>query len=557
MTTRLAIVLLAFVPARFLEAQEKVDLAAIHRIKEEAFQRSQLMDHVFYLTDVYGPRLTGSPGYAAAANWAVERLKEWGLSDARLEEWGEFGRGWHYRRLTIRMLEPAEVPLSGIPLAWSSGTEGAVQAYAHQAPLFSEDKPFQWYNLDELTAAVDDYIAKQKGKLRNQVVLISPLRKFEPAEKPASRRLESADLDALARAPEPAPVPPFEYPLEKLPKDEKAVDLLFEYAPAVVQNEYFERIQLVRDKLNRFLTEEGVTAVLATDSRGDGGLIFAEEGGSYAADAPEAPPSIVLAPENYNRLARLLEKQMKVKVEVDLDAALLPPQKGFNVVAEIPGGKKKDEVVMLGAHFDSWHGGTGAADNAAGSAVMLEAMRVLQALRLPMDRTVRLGLWGGEEQGFFGSLGYVKKHFGDPLTMSLRPEHARLAAYFNVDNGSGKIRGVYLQGNDMVRPIFEAWLQPFHDLGATTLTIRNTGGTDHLSFDALGLPGFQFIQDPLDYGSRTHHSNLDVYDHIVSGDLMQAAAIVASFAYHAAARNEMLPRKPLPPPVAVKKTSDR
>jgi Zn-dependent M28 family amino/carboxypeptidase len=204
---------------------------------------------------------------------------------------------------------------------------------------------------------------------------------------------------------------------------------------------------------------------------------------------------------------------------------------------------------MLGAHFDSWHGGTGAADNGAGSAVMLEAMRVLKALHLEMDRTVRLGLWGGEEQGFLGSLGYVKKHFGDPLTMTLQPEHAKLAAYFNVDNGSGKVRGVYLQGNEMVRPIFEAWLQPFQDLDANTLSIRNTGGTDHLSFDAVGLPGFQFIQDPLDYGSRTHHSNLDVYDHIEAADLMQAAAIVAAFVHQAAVREEMLPRKPLPGPL--------
>jgi Zn-dependent M28 family amino/carboxypeptidase len=255
-------------------------------------------------------------------------------------------------------------------------------------------------------------------------------------------------------------------------------------------------------------------------------------------------------------MVRLVQKNVKVTVEVELAARYLDDAPdGVNVVAEIPGVKKKDEVVMLGAHLDSWHAGTGATDNAAGCAVVLEAFRILKALNLPMDRTVRLALWSGEEQALYGSRGYVKEHFGDPVTMAVKPEHARLAGYFNVDNGTGKIRGVYLQGNDMVRPIFEAWLAPFRDLGATTISIRNTGGTDHESFDAVGLPGFQFIQDPLDYGSRTHHSSLDVYDHVQSGDLMQASAVLASFVYNAAMRPEKLPRKPLPKPLPAKKST--
>ena len=549
MRSRFFLLSLLFVPASLLEAQEKVDLSVIHRIKEEAFQRSQVMDNLFYLTDVHGPRLSFSPGYAAAADWAVARLKEWGLSEAHLEEWGDLGRGWSHRRLAVHMLRPAEVSLVGVPKAWCSGTKGPVRGPVVEAPLFSEEVPLQWYDLEKLKGAVKDYVEKHKGKLSGKIVMISPIRKFEPATKPAVQRLAPDDLAGIAKAPEPARVPAFTYPLDRLPSDPKELDVFLDYGPVIVQNEYFDRLTRVEDDLNRFFDEEGVLAVLSTDPRGDGSIIFSESAGSWRTDAPKAPPSIVLAPEHYNRLARLLDKKFGVELEVDLDARFQDTPKGMNIVAEIPGGKKEDEVVMLGAHFDSWHGGTGAADNGAGSAVMLEAMRVLKTLHLEMDRTVRLGLWGGEEQGFLGSLGYIKKHFGDPLTMTLQAEHAKLAAYFNVDNGSGKVRGVYLQGNEMVRPIFEAWLQPFQDLDANTLSIRNTGGTDHLSFDAVGLPGFQFIQDPLDYGSRTHHSNLDVYDHIEAADLMQAAAIVAAFVYQAAVREEMLPRKPLPAPL--------
>jgi Zn-dependent M28 family amino/carboxypeptidase len=268
---------------------------------------------------------------------------------------------------------------------------------------------------------------------------------------------------------------------------------------------------------------------------------------------PEAavpPPIVVLAPESYARLVRLLAKGVPVRVALEVQAKFHDDAPdASNVVAEIPGGRKREEVVMLGAHLDSWHAGTGATDNAAGCAVALEAVRILKTLGLAMDRSVRIALWSGEEQGLLGSRAYVKQHFADPLTMERRPAHARLAAYFNVDNGTGRIRGVYLQGNDMVRPIFEAWLQPFQDLGATTLTLADTGGTDHKAFDAVGLPGFQFIQDPVDYETRTHHSDLDVYDHAVASDLMQASAVLASFVYHAATRQEMLPRKPLPTPL--------
>jgi hypothetical protein len=556
MQNMLSRVLVLFIVALFAIpaiAQENVDLSVIHRIKNEAFQRSEVTDLMFYLTDVHGPRLTGSPGYVAAAKWAVERLGEWGMANAQLDSWGEFGRSWSYSRLTVQMLEPVSTPLNGVPMAWCSGTDGPVTGEVILAPVSRGQGRFARFNLQE--SAVEKYIEEHTGKLTGKVVLMAGAREFEPATKPASQRWDEDKLASLAEAPEPVPLPPFE-DMDKLPSDPHARWRMLQNAPPAVRERYFEKRKKTREKLGAFLAEEGVAAVLWVDSRGDGSIIFAEEAGSYKMGAPIPPPTIVIAPEQYNRIVRLVEKEIPVKLEVDL--SVHSPEEaveGLNVVAEIPGGSKKDEVVMLGAHMDSWHGGTGAADNAAGSAVAMEALRILKALNLRMDRTVRLALWGGEEQGFLGSRGYVKKHFGDRDTMVLQPEHGKLAAYFNVDNGSGKLRGIYLQQNEMVRPIFEAWFEPFEDLGATTITIRNTGGTDHLPFDAVGLPGFQFIQDPLDYETRTHHSTLDVNDHIQPGDLMQASAILASFVYNAATRDAMLPRKPLPKPSPQEKES--
>jgi Zn-dependent M28 family amino/carboxypeptidase len=317
--------------------------------------------------------------------------------------------------------------------------------------------------------------------------------------------------------------------------------------------DFSNRRRQVYDELWRFFANEGVLGILSTDSRGEGSLVFAESTGSWDAGEPMPPTSIAMPPEDYDRLARLAGKNTPAKVKLDAAIAISDKnEETDNVVAELPGTSKKDELVMLGAHLDSWHAGTGATDNGAGSAVMLEVMRLLRTLNLPLARTVRLVLWSGEEQGLQGSRAYVKQHFADPVTMALLPEHAKVSAYFNLDNGSGRIRGVYLQDNDMARPIFESWLSPFKDEGATTLTLKNTGGTDHLSFDAVGLPGFQFIQDPLDYDSRTHHSSLDVYEHAQAGDLMQAAAIIATMVYEAANRAEMFPRKPLPPPLPAK-----
>ena len=515
----LGLLLVATLAPSLAVAEEKVDLYTVHRIKTEAFEHSKVMDHLFYLTDVYGPRLTGSPGFRMSAEWAVKRLREWGCENVTLENWGPFGRSWSFVRYAGHIAEPQRAPLIGFPLAWSPGTNGAVAAEPVLAPM-----PV------ERGKDIEKTLEKYKGKLRGKFVMIDEPADLRLHTSPLSHRWTDTELAEEARAPQPRPDSPFAEPIPK---------------PPVVREE-------TRKKTRRrieFLKEEGALMVITRGYRGDSGTVFATSAGSREVEEPLPPPAVAIAVEQYNRIARLLKKKIPVRLEFDVETRFYDKDlDSFNVIAEIPGAGKKDEVVMIGAHLDSWIGGTGAADNAAGSAVMLEVMRILKSLDLKMDRTVRLALWSAEESGLLGSKAYVKKHFADPETMQPKPEHARLAAYFNVDNGSGKIRGVYLQGNDMVRPIFAAWLEPFQDLGAATLTIRNTRGTDHLSFDAVGLPGFQFIQDPLEYATLTHHSNMDVYDHTQGGDLMQAAAIVASFVYHAAARERMLPRKPLPKP---------
>jgi hypothetical protein len=537
-------------------APEHVDLATVNRIKVEAFQNSKVMDQMFWLTDVNGPRLTGSPGFRAAADWALRTLQGWGAANAHLEKWGTFGRGWSMSRFSLSMVAPTYAPLQAVPKAWSGGTSGPVTADAVLAPLLAADERDLMYDLVKLPARIKKFSEEQKGKLRGKVVLLEVARVVELPKPAESTRYDDVALAALVAAPEPSAALPVELPLTRVPADYAKRAALFESLPLAVVSDYFERRNAALNPLWAFLGAEGAAAVLLTDRRGDGGLLFAESVGAWDPRVPVPPPVIALAPEPYNRLVRLAERKIPVKVEVDLQVQFHDQTlDGFNVIAEIQGGKRKDEVVMLGAHLDSWHAGTGATDNGAGSAVVMEAFRILKALNLPMDRTVRLALWGGEEQGLFGSTGYVTQHLGDLLTLALKPEHSRVSAYFNLDNGSGKIRGIYLQGNDMVRPIFEQWLLPFRDLGATAVTIRSTGGTDHEPFDAVGVPGFQFIQDPLDYATRTHHSNLDTYDHVQPADLMQASAIVASFVYNAATRPAMLPRKPLPRPPSQKKSA--
>ena len=536
------------------DEREHVDLAAMQRIRAEALTRGQVAEHLFWLTDANGPRLTASSGWQRAADWAVRTLRGWGASNPRLEPWGTFGKSWSSSRATVELAAPVSAALRGYALAWCGATPGPVTAEPVLAPLGSETEFDDLRDASKLRRHIRDFEAVWRGKLKGKLVLMDPPRDMEPPLKePAAHRFDATKLAELAAEIDPTPPPQWEWPLESIPSEKTKRMAFFRAIPSEVTADYFARLAGIKLELWDFLVKEGVAGVLVTDRRGDGGVVFAESTGAYFADAITPPPVMVLTPESYNRVVRLVEHglapRLTLDVQVHVDRKDAP---GHTVVAEIPGGKKADEVVMLGGHLDSWFTGTGATDDGAGCAVALEAFRILKTLKLPMARTVRIALWDGEEQGLFGSRGYVKQHFGDPVTMKLKPEHRTLAAYFNVDDGAGRIRGVYLQGNGMVRPIFDSWMMPLRDLGVTTLTNRDTRGTDHLSFDAVGLPAFQFIQDPLDYSTRTHHSELDTFDHAPAGDMMQAAAVLASFVYDAATRPEMLPRKPLPAPLPAK-----
>jgi carboxypeptidase Q len=492
-------------------AANAIDFDAMYRIKEEGFERSQVMETASWLTDVYGARLTGSPNIKAAGEWSVKKLTEWGAQHARLEPWGTFGRGWQNERFSASVISPTPWPIIGGPKAWTPGTNGVITAEAVFAPLEDEKDLEKW-----------------KGKLKGKIVLAYPTREVKASFDPLATRFSETDLKKLEDID----------PTAKPRRDYNRA--LFAFMP--------KRLQ--------FLVDEGAAAVLEPSRTGDGGTIFVQQGGLYNAKAPQTyvrypetvPTQVVVAVEHYNRIARVLQKKVPVSIELNVKNAITESEEAFNVVAEIPGTDKADELVMLGAHFDSWHTGTGATDNASGSAVMLEAMRILKASGVKLRRTVRLALWTGEEQGLLGSKAYVKANFADKETMALKPAHAKISGYFNVDNGTGAIRGIYLQGNDAIRQVFAEWMKPFASLGMTMMTAQNTSGTDHLSFDAVGIPAFQFVQDEVEYETRTHHSNMDVWDRLQASDMMKNAVIAASFVYDAANREEMLPRKPLPKP---------
>jgi carboxypeptidase Q len=504
-------------------SEEPVDLMMVHRIKAEAFENSKVMDHLFYLADVHGPRLAGSPGYQAAGDWVVKRLKEYGLTNVHQESWGPFGRGWDYSYYSGHMIEPRYQPLIGFPLAWTPGTDGAVQGQAIYAPM-----------------TTDADLDKFKGKLKGRIVLTMRSKDIAMVMQPLGHRLTDEELLARTEVQDPSRLAnPFR------PANAAA-------APQTPEER--ERATKFRNKLNQFLKDEGALVVLQFGHNGDGGTVFAAAGGSRDTKDPVPPPMVAVTPEHYNRIVRLLQHDIPVKLEFDIRARFIEtPVDSFNVIGEIEGsGLHKDEIVMLGAHLDSWHGGTGATDNGTGSSVAIEAVRILKALNLKMDRTIRVAFWGGEEEGLLGSQAYVKEHFADRETMQPKPEYFKLSAYFNDDTGTGRFRGISVQGNDQIKPIFEAWLKPFHDLGATTVTgatalsNRRPGGTDHTSFDYVGLPGFGFMQDPMEYNTRTHHSNMDVYDRVQPGDMMQASAIMAAFVYNTATREQMISRTPMP-----------
>jgi len=533
------LLLLFWLPAAW--GQPKLDLGLVTRIKTEAYDHSKVMDHLSWLSDVYGPRLTASPEFFQAAEWAAGRLREIGLSNVHLEEWGPFGRSWSAEQWSVEMLEPRYAVLDATPLAWTASTNGPITGETILAPLNRTMDP------KKAREEFEAYKKEWTGKLRGKFVMLRDAKIPAEQSKPQFRRETDGELADIAKAPEHVAKQYVKLADLKFPEDpDERLKFLMSLPESVFDEMFYAAIDLATER-NRFFRDEGVLGILMRDDRSHGGLTNAEQAGSHKSADPLAPPTFTITAEQYNRMARVMEKKRPVRVRVSLKVQASDKDvNSANIIGEIPGGKKVDEVIMIGAHYDSWHAGTGATDNGVGSAVMIEVMRILKTLNVSMDRTVRIGLWSGEEQGLYGSEAYVKQHFGDAKTMKLLPEHAKLSGYFNLDNGSGRIRGVYLQENDAMRPLFESWLAPFRDEGATTITIKSTSGTDHLSFDAVGLPGFQFIQDPLDYGSITHHSNMDTYDHAVASDLMEASAVIAAVVYQAANSPEMLPRKELP-----------
>ena len=525
---------------------EKVDLNVIHKIKTAELGGggggfgggggagggrggSQVMNIMYNLTDRYGPRLTNSPQFRAAGDWAVSYLKELGLSNVHLEKWATPENNkipsWQVTGYSGAMVEPTYMPIIGVPVAWTAGTGGPVTGEAVLAIVQSQ-------------ADMDKF----RGKLKGKIVL------------------STANASGVAGALD-LPFPTS--PLARRYTDAELSDLVPELLPTgggrggrgggrggragAFGNMTPEEIQAFQAKLRSYMKDEGVLLTLQASGRGESGTLFG--GGAQNRMDTTNLPQVSITAEHYNRIARLLEHNVPVKLSFDIKAEFdTSKTDSFNVIAEIPGSTKPNELVMVGGHFDSWHYGTGATDNAAGSAVAMEVMRILKSLNLKMDRTVRMGLWGGEEEGLLGSRAYVKEHFADPTVMKPTTEHDNFSSYFNIDNGTGRIRGIYLQGNEMARPIFETWFAALKDLTPGVITIRNTGGTDHLSYDGVGLPGFQFVQDPMDYDTRTHHSNMDVYDRIQQADMEQMAIIEAAFVYNAATRPDKFPRKELPPP---------
>jgi hypothetical protein len=522
-------------------AVEKLDLNMYNRIRDEGFQHSRIMQYASALTDDIGPRLTGSPNMAKANAWTRDQLAAMGCVNAHLDDWGDFGMGWQQLNTWVRMTAPDTAVFIAQATPWSPATSGPVTAQAVYVNI-QDEKDFDKY----------------RGKLDGKIVLLGEMRPVPPVDQPLFNRYTEKQLEDIA-----------EFPVQNGPNAAFARRL----------HTYMERMKLT-DKLIQFLADEHALAVIrpsrdGRDGGGSGGTIFDDNGAAmgrtpYIRGHEMKVPTVVMAIENYGRIDRLLEAHVPVSLQMDVETKFTGDHEhGYDTVAEIPGTDPnlKDQIVMVGGHLDSWIAGTGATDNGAGSLVAMEVMRILTSLHVQPRRTIRIALWSGEEEGLFGSRGYVKEHFGSaPLStapdqaalpefmrraagpLDLKPEQRLISGYFNLDNGSGKIRGVYLQENAAIAPIFAQWIKPLNDLGVTTLSMRNTGGTDHLSFDAVGIPGFQFIQDELDYETRTHHSNMDVYEELQPGDLQQAAVVEAIFVYNAAMRDQMLPRKPLPHP---------
>ncbi|HAO46687.1 MAG TPA: M20/M25/M40 family metallo-hydrolase [Ferruginibacter sp.] len=495
--------------------------AATSAIRKEGLTNSKVMDMAFHLTDGSGPRLTNSPGFLRAANWAKDELTKMGLVNASLEPWGDFGKGWEQNRCYVAMTAPYYNPVIAIPRAWTGSTPGKKAISSEVILIKAKDSAELHQNY--------------AGKLKGKIVMFYSRDTLKPSFVADGERFTDEALDKMANAKPDTGRRNF--------NQQAAVD------PDVMAAR--RQQQALARQMENFYKNEEPALVLSMNARGNDGTLFVQNGSSYSKDSSRYFAWVMLSSDDYLRIQRLVESGQKVEMEADVKTKFYDSDiKGYNVIAEIPGTDPllKNEIVMLGGHLDSWHGATGATDNAAGCAVMMEVVRILKAIGLQPKRTIRIALWSGEEQGLLGSRAYVKNHFANPADMVLKDDHAKVSAYYNLDNGTGKVRGIYLQGNAAAGPIFAKWLEPFADLGAKTVTINNTGGTDHQAFDGVGIPGFQFIQDEIEYDTRTHHTNMDTYDHLVPDDLKQAATIIASFVYNTAQRDEKIPRKELPKP---------
>ena len=502
------LILSAMLVAFTANAQDdKPDPVIIQKIREEGLNHSQVMEIAFYLTDASGPRLMQSPGYFRAAEWAKQKFAEWGLVNPHLEAWGDWGKGWELQKYYLALTAPYYKPLIGFPKTWTTGTNGLQRAEA--VLVDAQD-----------SATFEPY----RGRLQGKIVLTPRTDTLKPTYTADALRHSDETLQQMAAYDPSVPLPAPKSPPAPAPKPQ----------------------YVLTGKVKELIQREGAVAVLSTNPRNAEGTVFVQGGGPFAPNSPPNFLDIAMAYEDYMTIQRLIQHHIPAKLDIDVQSEFYDRDvKGYNVVAEIAGRDKnlREQLVMLGGHLDCWQSATGATDNAAGCAAAMEAIRILKQIGFVPRRTIRIALWGGEETGLFGSRAYVKNHFADSVTKKFNAEGDKLSVYFNLDNGSGKIRGIYLQGNAKPKDIFTQWFAPFADLGAGTITLQNTGGTDHLSFDAIGLPAFQFIQDPIEYGSRTHHSNMDSYDHLQPEDLKQAATIIASFIYNAAQREAKIPRK--------------
>jgi carboxypeptidase Q len=497
------------------QAQEQIDQEIVARIKKEGFQNSHLMETISYLTDIYGPRLLGTPEYYEAAVWVKNKLIKWGLENVQLEsfDWGQWG--WRAESYSIEMISPRYTPILSFPKAWSRSTDGIIEG----TPIVVKDI----FHLDSLQ--------KYRDKIKNRIVLINKMKEIQPQFEPLSKRWSDEEL-ALA---EKSLIP---FPEQTLNSWESKIPLLDRMIT-------WDEQEREKQEIHQLLIQLHPAALIEASPRTHG-IIHVEEAFFGNDQNIEPVPSFVISKENFFRLLRMIDKGVQPVLRLHLQSTFFcNPEYNVNIIGDIPGKdkQKRSEIVLIGGHFDSWHAGTGATDNAANCAVLMEAMRIIKTLDLQPERTLRIGLWGGEEVGYHGSRGYVEKHIGNLNTGEYKTEQAKTSVYLNLDHGAGKIRGIFLQGNERARPLFTELLKPFEYLNATTMTIQSTTYTDHEVFDAMNIPSFQFIQDPINYMTVTHHTNMDVYDYVIEEDVKQNAVIIATLVYHLAMRDGMIPRK--------------